>query len=564
MGRCSSPASRVLAVALAASSAMLFSACGGGGGAATSTAPSPAPAPIPAPPPVSSGPPLLGADVRVTSSASGASSGFARLALFEPDTARAQPVHSFSAAVELFWSYVYSASRSTTPGLFTNYRVRAVWLFDAGAVRYLDLDQVAQGARRVSTLTFDDPQTALCQLETIGSTDITDPLTSRALVKQAGADAQCNTRDDISFVVHAAQTENSRPAPVPTLAQPEALRALEKPNDRASKQDWLAWLEDGRIVVLNDDLDVTRPVAELGRVQPGRSWGLEVIEGRYPSGRIAVSATNFDTTTSLLVIFDREAKTLQRTDIFDPGLASSGRSPSIAPSQAGSYVVANGSLAYWPYTSASSAPITNLPAEMTPQGLVPIDGGVIVLGQNRRTMSEVALLVTDAGARATPLPVTLNTLGGVFASGDLISVFGSRNNEFVLRIIDRSGVLVRETAGTPVAQRTLASVRDFRSYDQGGAIVFARVQGSRAPDLIALDPKTGLEVNLGTLPAYFRDATATPLLGSSAALPGARQVLRFNRRVSNSLGATEVADDAFYADLQTPNSLRRLTNNINF
>ncbi|MFC3147774.1 hypothetical protein [Piscinibacterium candidicorallinum] len=483
------------------------------------------------------------------------------MTLFRADGSAARTAHSFSlgSTSSERWGQIYTARRTSTPGVYSDYRTRALWLVDSGAVHYLDLDQPAQSARRVSTLRLDSAQTAFCGLRVMGSRDITDPLSSRAIVSQAGQDARCDTQDDAAFVLKASQTATSQPLPVPALARPGAIGLLDNPADRASKQDWLAWLADGRVLLLNDDLDTANPTGAIGGVVPSADSFIDVVPAPFPSSRIAVTiaASTTSTTTTQLVSFDLATKSAQRHTPF--GFQ---QGPSyISADTAGSYVLMLGTPGYWPSNAAAPAALPGIPTGFAASLLVPVDGGVIAIGRNRATGDGMALLITQAGSRV----ITLNGAGASFwyayPAGNLITVLGTRNSQSVILVFDRSGSLVKELPGGQITFLTFGAEADFRTYNSGGLLVFARPQAGQLNELVSLSLSTGNETRLGMLPPEV-GAFDIDFMGNT--IRGRVQVLRMVRRATDAQGTVRIADDAALVDLETPNSLRRLTNNINF
>lgn len=524
------------------------------------------PTPPPAPPAAST-PWLLGAE-RDTTTAGGTLSGFARLGLFRADGSGTQAVHNFSLSGGPWASgHVVTASRGSTPGVYTDYRVRALWLVDAGAVYYLDLDRLAQGPRRVSSLRLDTPQAALCRLRVAGSLEITDPLSSRAVVQQAGPDGRCDTADDVVHVLKAAQTETSAPLRVPALAAPEAISLLENPDDRASKKDWFAWLANGAAVLLNDDLDTATPLATIGNLTPARFTGLRIDQAPYPSGQatIALHAIGF-ATDSQLISLDLRSRSAQR---FTPP----GQQPSIAgditPDAGAAYVMSNRTLHRWSATpGAAPVPLAGLAADLDTWSLTPVDGGVIAIGISRGTQRPLALLISDSGATVTRLLEVSATdpfntdIGFVVANGNRFAFVRVRGGQPVITLIDRSGNLIRETPNGGRGQIVPASDRDYRTVGSTGHLIIAgqRAQGTSATEVRALNMSTGVELSLGSFSA---GSVPTDWVFGEP-LAGRHQALQFERRTTDAMGATRIAQDSVYVDLQTPNSLRRLTNNINF
>ncbi len=559
-------------LAIAAVCALVLASCGGGGagspaapgpgpapapGPGPAPAPAPGPAPAPAPPPASEAPLFLGVDRNTSATPGGSTSGFARLVMFRADGTTARTAHSFGlgATSSGFWWHILTARRTNTPGLYSDHRVRSLWLVDGGAVRYLDLDQPALGSRRVSTLRLDTPQTAFCDLRVMGSRDITDPLTSRALVSQAGQDARCGTPDDASFLLRASQTEASAPLPAPALAYRGAMQPLEKLDDRASRQDWLVWLADGRIVLLNEDLDTRSPIAVLGSVPPSPSASLSVVQASYPSARFVLKIEGAPPGLQLMH-GDLVARSARLYGV-GAGSLTSGLSD-ISPDAAGSYVITEGALGYWSASATMPTPLAGLAGDVAARVLVPINNGVIAIGRSRISGNETALLITQSAV--TPITAGSAQFWYAYPEGNLITILGERDGQVILWVYDRNGSQIRQVAvGDLMDLVGRDGTLDFRTYGSPSSMLFLGSQSSQATDLISLNLSSGSEVRLGSWPGAigFPDVRVV-----SATRTGRVQTLRVVRRTTDAQGVVRHVEDTVLVDLETPGSLRRLTNNI--
>ncbi len=557
MSRSTQRAARTLVIAMAC--AHLLAGCGGGG--SSSAAPSAPPA-SPPPPPSASAPALLiGVERAITGTGSSAA-GFARLNLYDPDGTNGALLASFNVAQAWDWNVTSTGNMNPATGVYSDDRFARVWTVDNGQVQVTDVTQRNQSPRRVTNTSMNSAVTDFCFIFAVGTIDVSAADGGFIVLRRAGPDLSCNTLDDQLLLVRASQRADEPATAAPPMAGVNSLVPL---GGQAARQNLAAWAifeQTGALRVWRPDLSA--PAAQLASIPPPQiSGALLATRSLGVRGPSYVALRASDGSSTRIWRVDPEAAVAgaagASTELTIPGFVDS------VQADMGGLLARAGGPWYRIDDSSNTAVRIDTAAMGTVLLVIPADEGVYVVGQ-APSGAQTVYLVDRTTAQALPV---FSVAAG---SGDVISAVLPQRGRVLIRTLNnarQAGVaLAVDTTGRVLQQiddvTSMSSIPNptinYAAASSADRLLLTVNPGGRNAGGSAVHvwtPAAGTTLILGTLPATVRDADITGTLGPRAG----NRVLR--ARKTNSATGT-VAEDAFYFNPAAANSLRRLSNNINF
>lgn len=549
-----SPARAALALSIA--TALTLTACGGGGGS-SSGAPAPAPGPAPAPAPAL----LIGMERAVTGTGSSAT-GFARLNLYNADGTNGAPLFAFNIGQPWDWTTVSTGNMNPAAGIYSDERLARVWTINNGEISLADVSQRNQPPRRVTNTNFSATTLDFCSIWAAGSTDVSFADTNHLVLRRAGVDQRCDSADDRLVLVRASQRADEPGVQAPAMAGPYTLWPLFGKRSRANLVGWAIWEQSGAIRVWRPDLSA--PTANISSELPaGTSPVLFSTRSLGSAGASYLAAQSGNVMATRVWRLDTDAVVAgamnAAVELTVPALVD------MVQADVGGVLLRGGGRWFRIDDNLNTVVQLDTTAMGTVRFTVPADEGVYVVGQTpdgaqsvyliNRSTAQATYLFGVAGGGGDSIATVIPQRGRV-----LVRVFNSTRQNGLLTILDSGGRVIQEFSDV-----TTSLALSNPSFDYGTVLNADRVllsfnvagRNAGGSVLQILDGRTGSTMPLGVLPMTVRDVDLVSTLG-------ARTGNRILRARKTNTAAGTVAEDGFFFDPTIPNSLRRLTNNINF
>jgi hypothetical protein len=497
----------------------------------------------------------------ITGSASTAA-GFARLSLYDADGTNGSTLTNFNVTQAWDWNVTSTGTMNLATGVYSDDKFARLWTVDNGQVFVTDVTRRNESPRRVSNTSMSSAVTDFCFIFAVGTTDVSAADAGFIMLRRAGPDLSCSTLDDQLLLVRASQRADEPAIAVPPTAATNSVIPLGGRIGRPNAVGWVIFEQSGVLRVWRPDLSA--PTAVLATVAPPlpssallatRSFGL--------TGPSYVALRNADGLATRVWRVDPEAAVSSAagasTELTIPGFVDT------LQGDVGGVLARAGGPWYRIDDTSNTVVRVDTAAMGTVLFVVPSDDGVYVVGQAPGG-TQTVYLVDRTTAQALPV---FSVPGG---TGDLISAVLPQRGRVLIRTlntarqagfavaVDTSGRVLQQindvTSMTSIANPTI----NYAVASNADRVLLTVNAGGRNAGGSAVQvwtPATGTSVALGTLPFAVRDADITGALGPRTG----NRVLRA-RKTNGATGT--VAEDGFFFDPATPNSLRRLTNNINF
>jgi hypothetical protein len=545
--------------------------CGGGSATAPAQVPAAPGSSAPTQPPTPSSL-LIGGQSNLRQNSDGSTQGFAHLTLFDLDGSVRATAHEFEVRdADFDWRFVRTGTFSPTSSQLNGEQAVRAWLFEPQGVRWLDISGARGDRRVVSTLRFTQAADLRCELVHSGLTNYANPDSALAIVATAGPDGRCGGFDENLYLLRASMGAADAPIRLPALKYPNIARTtngwpiavVKSPQNPEEIAGWIVWQADQTLRAWTPDF--SRPVAEFA----GLRSELDSFVNRFE----VVHSLGANSGTYVL------ASTSYRGGLwhFDPVSSRATQLPAavfssdiyIAP-DLGGLIFLSATGGWVRVADASPSNPTALPISGVPNWIAGRDSGIFYVSEddasfrqrlhrvNRQTGTSTELFVLDRGGSAS------ESITNVFELGDQLAIeVGNRlDRSRALHFVDSQGQLIdslRRIEAMLGSDGVTIDLKRALRFTQLVVAVRPESNSAAGPELIAIDARTAERVRLGTLPI---SVAASHLVSIESGQQG-RQILRV-RKIGSEGTQPRLADDLFWFEPARQNSLRRLTNNINF